>query len=142
MGKKGQIYFRRAHARFLLGFDGRIHHLERGYWLKFEIKRVEATPERPHGLRYAFTLHDPEGNRLMGFYNAHSVPPLGSRYRQADVEHDHWHRTADDSGRPYAFTTADQLIADFFAEVTRVLAEHGIDDTVVGEDDATKRKEP
>jgi hypothetical protein len=110
--------------------------------LKFEIKRVEATPERPHGLRYAFTLHDPEGNRLMGFDNAHSVPPLGSRYRQADVEHDHWHRTADDSGRPYAFTTADQLIADFFAEVTRVLAEHGIDDTVVGEDDATKRKEP
>jgi hypothetical protein len=127
---------------FLLGFDGRIHHLEQGYWLKFEIKRVEATPERPHGLRYAFTLHDPDGNRLMGFDNAHGVPPLGSRYRQADVEHDHWHRTADDSGRPYVFTTADQLIADFFAEVTRVLAEHGIDDTVVGEDDTTKRKLP
>ena len=35
---------------FLLGFDGRIHHLEEGYWLKFEIKRVEATEMRPHGL--------------------------------------------------------------------------------------------
>jgi hypothetical protein len=30
----------------------------------------------------------------------------------------------------------------FFAEVTRVLAEHGIDDTVIGEDDTTKRREP
>jgi hypothetical protein len=28
---------------FLLAFDGRVHHLEQGYWLKFEIKRVEAT---------------------------------------------------------------------------------------------------
>lgn len=116
-----------------MGFDGRIHHLEQGYWLKFEIKRVEPTPERPHGLRYAFTLHDPEGTRLMGFDNAHGVPPRGSHYRQTDVEHDHWHRTAGDQGRPYAFTTAEQLIVDFFAEVTRVLAEHGIDDTVVGE---------
>ena len=44
---------------FLLAFDGRIHHLEGGYWLKFEIKRVEATKERPHGLSYSFTLHAP-----------------------------------------------------------------------------------
>lgn len=35
---------------FLLAFDGRIHHLEEGYWLKFEIKRVTAAEERPHGL--------------------------------------------------------------------------------------------
>jgi hypothetical protein len=38
-----------------------------------------------------------------------------------------------------AFTTADQDCG-LFAEVTRVLAEHGIDDTVIGEDDTTKRK--
>jgi hypothetical protein len=125
-----------------LAFDGRIHHLEQGYWLKFEIKRAEGTPERPHGLRYAFTLHDPEGNRLVGFDNAHSVPPLGSRFRRPSVEYDHWHRTGDDPGRPYAFTTADQLLADFFAEVRRVLAAHGIDDTVIGESDKTERKKP
>ncbi len=35
---------------FLLAFEGRIHHLEEGYWIKFEIKRVRATNERPHGL--------------------------------------------------------------------------------------------
>jgi len=26
---------------FLLAFDGRIHHLEEGYWIKFEIKRAK-----------------------------------------------------------------------------------------------------
>lgn len=59
---------------FLLAFDGRIHHVEGGYWLKFEIKRVEATKERPHGLSYSFTLHAPDGERLVGFDNAHGVP--------------------------------------------------------------------
>jgi hypothetical protein len=79
-----------------LAFDGRVHNLEKGYWLKFEIARVEPTPERPHGLRYAFTLHDPDGKRLVGFDNAHGAPPLGSRFRQAKGEHDHWHRSGDD----------------------------------------------
>jgi hypothetical protein len=52
---------------FLLAFDGRVHHLEEGYWLKFEVRRVEATKERPHGLSYSFTLHAPDGSRLVGF---------------------------------------------------------------------------
>ena len=30
---------------FLLAFDGRIHHLEKGYWLKFEIRRGECNQE-------------------------------------------------------------------------------------------------
>jgi hypothetical protein len=124
---------------FLLAFDGRIHHLERGYWLKFEVKRTAATPERPHGLRYSFTLHDPNGNRLIGFDNAHGVPPQGSRFRKPEVEYDHWHRTGNDEGRPYQFTTADKLLADFEAEVVRVLAENGIGTAVIGESDTTER---
>ena len=48
--------------------------------------------------------------------NGHAHRPPGARYRQPSIEHDHWHRTGDDPGRPYAFTTADQLLADFFAE--------------------------
>jgi hypothetical protein len=118
---------------FLLAFNGRVHHLEKGYWLKFEIARVESSPKRPHGLRYSFTLHDSDGSRLLGFDNAHNVRALGSRFRQASDEQDHWHRTADDPGRPYAFTTADQLLADFFKEVARILAEHGVNDAVVSE---------
>lgn len=40
---------------FLLAFDGRIHYLEENYWIKFEIKRVKSSEERPHGLSYSFT---------------------------------------------------------------------------------------
>jgi hypothetical protein len=59
---------------YLLAFDGRVHYFERGYWLKFEIKRVAVSAERPHGLRYSFTLHNPAGKRLLDFDNAHGVP--------------------------------------------------------------------
>jgi len=91
-------------------------------------------------LRYAFTLHGPDGERLVGFDNAHAVPRKGSRYRKPPVEHDHWHRTEDDEGRPYRFTRVDQLLADFEAEVVRVPDARGVSRTVVGESDVTERK--
>jgi Family of unknown function (DUF6516) len=116
---------------FLLAFDGRIHHLEAGYWLKFEIKRVAASKERPHGLSYSFTLHEPDGKRLVGFDNAHGVPARGARFKPAPQASDHWHRTENDPGRPYAFKDAETLIEDFFDEVERVLGEGGVGTTVV-----------
>lgn len=95
-----------------------------GYSLKFEIGRVEPTPGRPQGLRYAFMLLDPEGRRLVEFDNdAHEMPPLGSRFRGAGHEHGHWHRGGSDPGRPYTFTSADQLLADFFTQVRRALGD-------------------
>ena len=48
----------------------------------FEIRRGEATETRPHGLYYSLTLHDPEGQRLIGFDNAHSVAAVGSRFKE------------------------------------------------------------
>ncbi len=119
---------------FLLTFDGRIHHLEKGYWLKFEIRRLAPDLTRPHGPRYSFTLHDPKGRWLMGFDNAHGVPGHGSRKQRSRVAHDHWHRVAGDIGRPYRFTNADQLLADFFAEVRRVLTERGVSEAVIAEE--------
>ena len=116
---------------FLLAFDGRIHHLEAGYWLKFEIKRVAPSKERPHGLSYSFTLHAPDGRRLVGFDNAHGAPTRGSRFKPAPRASDHWHRTEHDPGRPYAFKDAETLIDDFFDEVERVLGERGIGTAVV-----------
>jgi hypothetical protein len=67
MNRRGSDYG----LEFLLAFDGRVHHLEKGYSIKFEIRRVEATKNRPHGLSYSFTLHAPDGTRLVGFDNAH-----------------------------------------------------------------------
>ena len=123
---------------FLLAFDGHVHWYAEGYFTKFEIKRVATTETRPHGLRYSLTLHAPDGPRLMGFDNAHTVPSLGGRFVQAQVEADHWHRTEADEGRPYAFTSAAILIGDFFAEVERVLTERGVPLDVVGMDQQTR----
>jgi len=125
---------------FLLAFDGHVHWLDQGYCLRFEIKRVETSRKRPHGLRYSFTLHDPGGKRLIGFDNPHGVAAMGSRFNERQVAADHWHRTETDEGRPYAFIDADTLLADFFREVRRVLAERGMSETVVrveqgGQDD-------
>ena len=109
--------------------DG-VHWYDQAYFVKFEIKRVEPSTLRPHGLRYSFTLHDPEGERLMGFDMPIPVAPAG-RYAKRQAEADHWHRTEDDPGRPYAFTDAATLIADFFAEVGRILTERGVSIDVV-----------
>ena len=120
---------------FLLAFDGRIHHLEKGYWIKFEIKRVDVSKERPHGLSYSFTLHAPDGKRLLGFDNAHGVPAVGSRFKRRPETSDHWHRTENDQGRPYAFKDADTLLEDFFRELRRILAERGVSEAVVNVED-------
>ena len=59
---------------------------EAGYWVRFIVHQVPATPQKPHGLDYTLTLHAPDGVRLVGIDNAHQVE--GSR-REA---HDHKHR--------------------------------------------------
>lgn len=97
---------------FLLGFNGHVHHYVDGYWLKFEVGKVEASDGRPHGLSYSFTLHGPDNRRLVGFDNAHGVTPKG-RFRKRSKAMDHWHRTQTDEGRPYAFKDAETLINDF-----------------------------
>lgn len=125
---------------FLLAFDGRIHHLEEGYWIKFEIKRVRATKRRPHGLAYSFTLHGPDGTRLVGFDNAHRAGTDSPRVSRESHATDHGHRTETDRGKPYAFKDAATLIDDFFDEVERVLREHGIKTSVVRVEERGKRE--
>ncbi len=120
---------------FLLAFDGRRHWYEGGHHVRFQIRRVEKTDERPHGLRYAFTLHDPKGRRLLGFDNAHGVRAPGGKRKRRTLAVDHWHRTEHDKGRPYAFKDAETLLDDFFREVERVLTEHGVPFTVEADDD-------
>lgn len=124
---------------FLLAFDGRTHRLDQGYCLRFRIRRVPPTARRPHGLQCAFTLHDPDGNRLVGFDNAHRAT-AGLRRKASSEAIDHWHRAEGDKGRPYRFEGADKLLADFFAEVRRVLNERGISEEVRSvEEDAGDR---
>ena len=110
---------------FLLAFDGREHHFEGGCWVKFAIRQVAATKARPHGLAYAFTLHGPDGRRLLGFDNAHSVAPPGGGHRKKAATNDHWHRTGDDAGIPYRFVDVETLLEDFQKAVEAALAARG-----------------
>ena len=109
----------------LLGYDGRVHWLEKGYFLKFEIRRVEPDDRQPHGLRYSLTLHDSGGQRIIGFDNAHPVKPQG-KFKKKSEAADHWHRTATDKGVPYQFIDVETLLDDFFDAVERGLIERGI----------------
>lgn len=111
---------------YLLGLDGNIEvQNDAGYWVKMEVSSVDVTAERPHGIRYSLTLHAPDNTRLIGFDNAHSVRPVGSRFKHAGKRfpYDHRHRHALDEGVLYEFDTAYQLVSAFYAEVDRVLKE-------------------
>lgn len=123
---------------FLLGFDGRVHYFEDGSWIKFEIKRVDANKERPHGLSYSLTLHDRNGVRLVGFDNAHGLPVSSASFKRRQVAYDHWHRTETDPGRPYQFKDAATLIDDFFAQVEQVLRSRGTATAVINARDIRK----
>lgn len=118
----------------LLGYDGRRHILESGHVLKFEVRRVAPSDRVPHGMAYSLTLHDPTGQRLVGFDNAHPVSHVGSRFVAGPVQADHWHRTIDDPGRPYTFISAEQLLVDFFDEVERTLHDLNVQFVVIAEE--------
>jgi hypothetical protein len=107
----------------LLLLDGEtfVADLEGKYWVKFIVKKVPASVERPHGLAYSLTLHGEDGERLLGFDNAHQVretlgPGAGTR-----IEYDHQHR----GGRAnfYIYTDAAAFLAAFWTEVERIMHE-------------------
>ena len=64
----------------LLAYDGLVYVLECQYWLKFSVHEVEPSNRVPHGVAYSFTMHSPDGLRVLGFDNAHPVPRLGSQH--------------------------------------------------------------
>jgi hypothetical protein len=93
------------------------------YWVKFEVRQVEVSGERPHGLVYSLTLHDASGERLIGFDNAHAMSSGSGPGRKTRREFDHRHRLR--SIRPYEYRDAATLLGDFWAEVDAVLREKG-----------------
>lgn len=111
----------------LLAYHGRRYWLGNGWSVRFRVWRTEVTDQKPHGLRYAFTLHDVDGTRLLGFDNAHGVG--------REIEFDHEHRF----GRvrhpvPYRFVDADSLLVAFFARVERACETVGVSMEIVFED--------
>lgn len=102
---------------FFTDADGR-------YRVKFVVKRVEPSPQRPHGLSYSLTLHDETGERLVGFDNAHPVPTQSGPAGRKRTVNDHKHRFK--TIRPYDYRDAATLLSDFWEQVDAVLKEKGV----------------
>jgi len=102
----------------LLDLDGYAAILEKGFWVKIEAKRVHSNMGKPFGIKYSLTLHDSEGNRILGFDNAHARP--GSSTKEP---YDHIHRGRT---RSYTYTNASNLLEDFWKEVEIIMKREGI----------------
>ena len=111
----------------LLDYDRRRYWLTNGWSLRFRIAKIEASVHRPDGIKYAFTLHDVDGSRLLGFDNAHGVP------RSQAFDHRHRFRQSAEL-QPYNFRGADELICDFFGAVERACSQEGMDFEFEAED--------
>jgi len=92
---------------------------EGGHWVQFVVTQVSLTSEKPHGLDYSLTLHGRNGERLVGFDNAH---PVGKQKHGDPQDHRHRIRTV----KPYDYCDAATLLADFWTEVDAPLKERGV----------------
>ena len=110
----------------LLDLDGQVFVVDSNgqYWVRFSVPRVDAAPDRPHGLSYSLTLHGPDGSRLVGFDNAHAVRESHGPGGKSRGHSDHKHRM--EIVRPYRFKDAATLLEDFWAEVDKLLREKGV----------------
>ena len=110
----------------LLDLDGEVLVVDPAgkHWVKFTVNRVPLSRERSQGIAYSLTLHDADGNRLIGFDNAHAVRPGRGPSGRARQRQDHRHRLG--TVRPYEYTDAATLLADFWAEVDAMLRERGV----------------
>jgi hypothetical protein len=95
--------------------------VEAGFWVKFDVSKVLPSPEKPHGLSYSLTLHDPGGERILGFDNAHPVQEGSGPGARTRIEYDHRHKG--ERVRWYDYKDAATLLADFWTEVESILKE-------------------
>lgn len=110
----------------LLELDGQVLVVDPNgkFWVKFSVKKIRHTTEKPQGLDYSLTLHDETGERLIGFDNAHAVKSgsgPGAK-RKKEFDHKHQHRTI----KPYEYKNAADLLSDFWSEVEKVLKAKGV----------------
>jgi hypothetical protein len=120
--------------RRLLDYDGWWYWLSNGWSLRFRMRGVAVSAGRPQGIKYAFTLHDVDGTRLLGFDNAGPVP------RQTVFDHRHPFRRVDEHV-PYTFVDGDRLVSDFFAAVEVACASEGVPFEIEDEERRVDREE-
>lgn len=109
----------------LLDLDGFLAEVGGGFWIKIVAQRVPPDTDRPHGVSYSLTLHEPTGRRVFGIDNAHPVQSRRGPSGRRSAARDHLHR--DESVRPYVYRGADWLLEDFWREVDAMLKKRGIE---------------
>jgi hypothetical protein len=105
----------------LLDLNGVSYILTGPFWVKFEVRTVPVTPQKPHGLDYSFSLHDGDGQRLLGFDNAHAIEEGSGPGTRTRIEYDHLHKGK--RVRFYDYQDALTLLTDFWMEAGKILDE-------------------
>ena len=120
----GDKYNRDGGLERLLDLDGLIMEMGEGYCVKIDARRVEPAPGKPHGIDYSLCLFSPDDERLVCFDNAHPVGTGSGPARRLSATRDHVHIGGD--AKPYDYTSAEDLMVDFWSAVDRVLKAKGV----------------
>ncbi|WP_156462822.1 DUF6516 family protein [Methylobacterium sp. Leaf93] len=101
----------------------RVYPIRNGWQIVIRAELVDATPQRPHGLSYAFILQDQQEQRVLGFDNSHAYDGASP-----DEPFDHEHPAGRvDKRIRYDFKTAGGLIGDGFDRCEEYFASHGME---------------
>jgi hypothetical protein len=109
----------------LLDLDGFLAEIGGGFWVKIVAQRVPADAQRPYGVSYTLTLHDPAGRRVFGIDNAHVIRLTRGPAGRSSAIRDHVHRG--ESVRRYSYRDAETLMDDFWREVEAILKKEGVE---------------
>jgi hypothetical protein len=108
----------------LLNLDVQVFYMgDKGHRVQFTVVAVPPSVQRPHGLAYTLTVHNPRGERIAGFDNAHGFAATKGPGGKL-MAHDHKHRFK--TVRPYDYRDALALLEDFWKLVEDVLQEEGV----------------
>lgn len=107
---------------YLLDLHREIYQVGSGWWVAIRAVKVEPSETRPHGLQYSLTLHDPKGQRVLGYDNAHALAVKGRRGRRKVFDHRHYR----DRRSTYEFRSPADLLVDFWRDVEAILKEEGV----------------
>jgi hypothetical protein len=88
-----------------------------------QVRGAACTSNRAEAAWPRLTLHDADGERLVGFDNSHPVRQGSGPGAKRPTGQDHKHRLK--TVRPYDYKDAASLLADFWTEVA-VLKERGV----------------
>lgn len=105
-------------AAIVEAYDGQTHWFDQGYHATFRFWLADGGTDGVHLYRYELVLHEPNGERIMGYDNAHPLTWKAGKFKRHSKNADHYHRDKTDK-RP----TLRVHIVD--AATRRLLSESG-----------------